>query len=125
MCFIFTCGEHEFSSQLKGYESVLCQCHNCGNYSAKVIKRHPWFTFCFVPVLPLSFHAYEDVVCSICNFAQPLQNRADVQSQINGGGQVPLQSQPPAGGGGGPANPGWGGGGGQPGAKQSQPMQYG
>ncbi|KAJ8066233.1 hypothetical protein OCU04_005317 [Sclerotinia nivalis] len=125
MCFIFTCGEHEFSSQLQGYENVLCQCHNCGNYSAKVIKRHPWFTFCFIPVLPLSFHAYEDVVCSICNFAQPLQNRPDVQSQINGGGQVPLQNQPPpggGGGGGGPANPGWGGG--PPGGKQQQPMQY-
>ncbi|RAL68210.1 hypothetical protein DID88_008914 [Monilinia fructigena] len=110
----------EFSSQLQGYENVLCQCHNCGNYSARVIKRHPWFTFCFIPVLPLSFHAYEDIVCSICNFAQPLQNRQDVQSQINGGGQVPLQNQPPSGGGG-PANPGWGGG--PPGGKP--PIQYG
>lgn len=43
-----------------------------GNYSAHVIKRNPWFTVCFVPVVPLSMHGYEDVVCSICNFAQPL-----------------------------------------------------
>jgi len=125
MCFIFTCGEHEFSSQLKGYESVLCQCHNCGNWSARVIKRNPWFTFCFVPVLPLSVHGYEDVACSICNFAQPLQNRQDVMAQVNGGG-MPLQNHPPPGGaagwGGGPPGGGpAGGGGGQP--KPQQNMQ--
>ncbi|CZR55045.1 uncharacterized protein PAC_04931 [Phialocephala subalpina] len=124
MCFIFTCGEHEFSSQLKGYEGVLCQCHNCGNWSARVIKRNPWFTFCFIPVIPLSVHGYEDVVCSICNFAQPLQNRQDVIAQMNGGGGggggMPLQHQPP------PGPPqGWGGppgGGGPP--KPPQNMQY-
>ena len=81
-----------------------------GNYSARVIKRNPWFTFCFVPVVPLSIHGYEDVVCSICNFAQPLQNRQDVMNQINGGGGgVPLQNNPngpPAGWGGGPPGQG-------------------
>ncbi|TVY80376.1 hypothetical protein LSUE1_G005034 [Lachnellula suecica] len=121
MCFIFTCGETEFSKQLKDYEGVLCQCHNCGNYSARVIKRNPWFTFCFIPVLPLSIHGYEDVVCSICNFAQPLQNRQDVMAQMNGGGGgggVPLQHQPPPGQG---PPPGWGGGA----PKPQQNMQYG
>ena len=144
----------EFSSQLKGYESVLCQCHNCvsviplpfacplpiacplpvalptshrsptphcftvtdslqGNWSSRVIKRHPWFTFCFIPVIPLSVHGYEDVVCSICNFAQPLQNRQDVMAQMNGGGGMPLQNQPP------PGPQGWGGG--PPGGGQGQP----
>jgi len=124
MCFVFTCGEHEFSSQLKGYEGVVCQCHNCGNYSAHVIKRNPWFTFCFIPVLPLSFHAYEDVICSICNFAQPLQNRQDVISQHAGAGngmQLQNQGGPPPGGGGPPQ--GWGGA--PPGQKQQQNMQYG
>ncbi|KUJ08873.1 uncharacterized protein LY89DRAFT_599384 [Mollisia scopiformis] len=120
MCFVFTCGEHEFSSLVQGYENVICQCHNCGNYSAKVVKRNPWFTFCFIPVIPLSVHGYEDVVCSICNFAQPLQNRQDIIAQANGGG-MPLQHQPPPG-----APQGWGGGppgGGQP--KPPQNMQYG
>jgi hypothetical protein len=46
--FVFTCGETEFSSYLKGYEGVQCQCHNCGNYSAHVMTRWPWFTFCFI-----------------------------------------------------------------------------
>ncbi|KAK2629045.1 hypothetical protein QTJ16_002148 [Diplocarpon rosae] len=94
-----------------------------GNYSAQVIKRNPWFTFCFVPVIPLSVHGYEDVVCSICNFAQPLQNRQDVVAQRNGGG-VPLQNQPqPTGG----APPGWGGGPpvDQGAPKPQQNMQYG
>jgi len=126
MCFIFTCGEHEFSKQLQGYENVLCQCHNCGNYSARVIKRNPWFTFCFVPVLPLSVHGYQDVICSICNFAQPLDHRPDVLAQMNGGGGgggggggIPLQNHPNQG-----PPPGWGGGGGGP-PKQQQNMQYG
>ncbi|TVY43461.1 hypothetical protein LSUB1_G001582 [Lachnellula subtilissima] len=122
MCFIFTCGETEFKKQLAGYDGVLCQCHNCGNYAARVIKRNPWFTFCFVPVVPLSIHGYEDIVCSICNFAEPLQNRQDVVAQMNGGGggAVPLQHQPPPGGG---PPPGWGGAGGGP--KPQQSMQYG
>ncbi|KAG0652315.1 hypothetical protein D0Z07_0934 [Hyphodiscus hymeniophilus] len=33
-----------------------------GNWSATVIKRQPWFTFCFVPVVPLSIHGYEDII---------------------------------------------------------------
>ncbi|KAK6582777.1 hypothetical protein PZA11_005185 [Diplocarpon coronariae] len=115
--------QDEFSKQLQGYEGILCQCHNCGNYSAQVIKRNPWFTFCFVPVVPLSVHGYEDVVCSICNFAQPLQNRQDVVAQRNGGGGVPLQNQPQPNGG---APPGWGGGppGDQVAPKPQQNMQY-
>jgi len=46
--FVFTFGETEFSSYLKGYEGVQCRCHNCGNYSAHVMTRWPWFTFCFI-----------------------------------------------------------------------------
>lgn len=48
MCFVFTCGEHTFRKEVEGYEGVICQCHNCGNYSGRVIKSNPWFTFCFV-----------------------------------------------------------------------------
>jgi hypothetical protein len=48
MCFVFTCGETSFKHALEGYEGIMCRCHNCGNYSAKVIKSKPWFTFCFV-----------------------------------------------------------------------------
>ncbi|PSS08613.1 hypothetical protein M430DRAFT_187501 [Amorphotheca resinae ATCC 22711] len=121
MCIVFTCGQHEFSSQLQGAEGLLCQCHNCGNWSASVVKRHPWFTFCFVPVLPLSIHGYEDVICSICNFAQPLANRGDVLEQMRlmqqNGGALPLQNRGP------PPGPPQGWGGGPP--KEQPHMQYG
>ncbi|KAK2068207.1 hypothetical protein P8C59_002863 [Phyllachora maydis] len=82
MCLIFTCGEHTFRKQVEGYENVVCRCYNCGNYSGHVIKNHPWFTFCFVPVLPLSLHGHPDIVCHICNFAQPLEHRPDSLSGV-------------------------------------------
>ncbi|CAK7240654.1 MAG: RNA-binding RNA processing protein rpp1 [Sporothrix thermara] len=48
MCIVFTCGEHTFRKEVEGYGGVVCRCFNCGNYSARVIKTHPWFTLCFV-----------------------------------------------------------------------------
>ncbi|KAH8597667.1 hypothetical protein B0O99DRAFT_617914 [Bisporella sp. PMI_857] len=123
MCFIFTCGETEFKKQLQDYNGVLCQCHNCGNYSAHAIKRNPWFTFCFIPVVPLSIHGYEDVVCSICHFSQPIEHRKNDLEQARhaqGGGGIPMQPH------GGPPH-GWGGArpGGGPGPGPGQaPMHY-
>ncbi|KAI1768222.1 hypothetical protein GGR53DRAFT_479431 [Hypoxylon sp. FL1150] len=119
MCLIFTCGEHTFRKEVEGYEGVVCQCHNCGNYSGHVIKSNPWFTFCFVPVIPLSIHGYHDVSCHICNFAQPLENRPDVQAMKRGegGNNMPMQPQPQQGG----PPQGWG-----QGPPQGQaPMRYG
>ncbi|KAI0391474.1 hypothetical protein F5Y17DRAFT_405956 [Xylariaceae sp. FL0594] len=68
----------------------------------------------FCPVLPLSFKGYHDVVCHICNFAQPLENRPDVMNMRGGGGgnNIPMQNQGP--------HQGWGGG---PPPNQA-PMQY-
>lgn len=77
------------------------------------------------PVVPLSIHGYEDVTCSICRFAQPLENRQDVQQMKGSGGQgmalqpqgpYPPQGGPPQGWGGSPVN-------GPPGS--NKPMQYG
>lgn len=66
-------------------------------------------------------HGYVDVVCNICNFAQPLQNRPDVQNMKGGG--VPLQQVPQ---GGGPPE-GWNNGPppGQGPPPNQQPMRYG
>ncbi|OAA68221.1 ribonuclease p complex subunit [Niveomyces insectorum RCEF 264] len=100
MCIVFTCGEHTFRKEVEGYEGVVCRCYNCGNYSGHVIKTHPWFTFCFIPVIPLSIHGYEDVTCHICNFAQPLEHRPDVQAMRHGGGGGGGGGPPPIGGGG-------------------------
>ncbi|KAH8766754.1 hypothetical protein F5883DRAFT_77765 [Diaporthe sp. PMI_573] len=97
MCLVFTCGEHTFQSTLEGYEGVTCECHRCHNYSGQVTKSKPWFTFCFIPMVPLSIRGYEEVTCHICNSAQPLNLRPDVQSMkrevVRDG--VPLEQQGP------------------------------
>lgn len=118
MCFIFTCGEHTFRKEVEGYEGIVCRCYNCGNYSGRIVKTNPWFTFCFIPVVPLSMKGYVDVSCHVCNFAQPLEHRPDVQAMRGGGGSggIPLQHHGPPG-----NNQGWGNG---PKPGQNQPMQY-
>ncbi|KAL0474621.1 hypothetical protein QR685DRAFT_16064 [Neurospora intermedia] len=122
MCLIFTCGEHTFRKEVEGYEGLVCRCYNCGNYSGSVIKSHPWFTFCFIPVIPLSIKGYEDISCRICNFQQPLEHRQDVQAMrrgADGNPGVPLQHQPPGAPAQGPPQ-GWG----QKAPEPNQPMQY-
>ncbi|KAJ4308274.1 hypothetical protein N0V84_012195 [Fusarium piperis] len=91
MFFFFVCGEHTFRKEVSGYEGMVCQCHHCGNMAAHVTKSNPWFTFCWIPVVPLSISGYTDVACRICNFHQPLQNRPDVKAMANGG--APPQGQ--------------------------------
>ncbi|KAK3328909.1 hypothetical protein B0H66DRAFT_596519 [Apodospora peruviana] len=129
MCLIFTCGEHTFRKEVEGYEGVICQCYNCGNYRGHVVKSHPWFTFCFIPVIPLSFKGYEDISCPICNFQQPVSHRPDVQQRRYGGAGgpgpggpghgMPLQQQghgaPPI-----PPHPSH-----SPGPNNNAPMRYG
>ncbi|KAL7808509.1 hypothetical protein V8C44DRAFT_156924 [Trichoderma aethiopicum] len=107
--FFFVCGEYTFRSEVKGYEGVICQCHNCGNMSARVIKSRPFFTFCFVPIIPFTISGFVEVACHICNFKQPLKNRPDVVSMANGGNPGAGPHPPPA-------NPGWG-------HQQQQPYQ--
>ncbi|KEF53247.1 uncharacterized protein A1O9_10695, partial [Exophiala aquamarina CBS 119918] len=43
----------DFTKPLPGYEGVTAQCHNCGNWAAHPIQSWDWFTFCWVPVIPL------------------------------------------------------------------------
>ncbi|KAH7321376.1 hypothetical protein B0I35DRAFT_511076 [Stachybotrys elegans] len=119
MFFFFTCGEHTFRREVPGYEGIVCQCHHCGNMAGRVIKSNPWFTFCFIPVIPLSIHGYKDISCSICNFHQPLEHRQDVIAMANGGGPRPGAYPPQQQGG--PPPQGW-----QQGPPQGghQPMQY-
>ncbi|KFH46407.1 hypothetical protein ACRE_027190 [Hapsidospora chrysogenum ATCC 11550] len=96
MFFFFVCGEKTIRSELAGYEGVVCQCHHCGNMSGRVLKRRPFFTFCFIPIIPFTISGYKDISCHICNFNQPLEQRPDVQAMANGGqGPVQGQGQPP------------------------------
>ncbi|KAF4121719.1 hypothetical protein GMORB2_1558 [Geosmithia morbida] len=91
MFFFFVCGEHTFQSDVEGYENIICQCHNCGNMSGHVLKRRPFFTFCWIPIIPFTISGYKDISCHICRFNEPLERRPDVQSMKNGG--VPPQAQ--------------------------------
>ncbi|KAG9256108.1 uncharacterized protein F5Z01DRAFT_651090 [Emericellopsis atlantica] len=94
MFFFFVCGEKTIRSKLPGYEGVVCQCHNCGNMSGRVLKRRPFFTFCFVPIIPFSISGYKDISCHICNYNQPLEQRPDVQAMANGGAGAGPQRGP-------------------------------
>ncbi|KAJ4357590.1 uncharacterized protein N0V89_002166 [Didymosphaeria variabile] len=84
---------HAFNSHLKGAENLTFQCQNCGNFSARPMKRWEWFTFCFVPVIPFSLKPYKELGCHICNFWQDIKYRPDVQAQIGGGGAPPQHQQ--------------------------------
>ncbi|KAF2207263.1 hypothetical protein CERZMDRAFT_51461 [Cercospora zeae-maydis SCOH1-5] len=106
MAFIFTCGMHTFQSLLKGYENITVRCRNCGNWSCKVTKKWNWFTFCFVPIIPLSWGAEKILKCHVCRFEDDIRNSDEAQrqmQQIDQGG-VPMQppQQPPGG-----PNTGW------------------
>ena len=54
-----------FQSRLKGAEHLTVQCQNCGNLSGHVYKRWQWFTFCFVPVIPLSVKPWHVSSCPL------------------------------------------------------------
>ncbi|KPI42825.1 uncharacterized protein AB675_2018 [Cyphellophora attinorum] len=114
MAFCFVVGTNaslaDFTSQLKGYENVTAQCHNCGNWSAHPISSWEWFTFCWIPVIPLGGKhkdtkektpadiAFHKVACSICRFRQDMRQRNDIQ-QGGAGGPPPQHHQmgPPQG----------------------------
>ncbi|KIW18842.1 hypothetical protein PV08_03131 [Exophiala spinifera] len=96
MAFFFVVGTKDFTKPLKGYEGITAQCQNCGNWSAHPIQSWDWFTFCFVPVIPLG-SKHQDIACSICRFRQDLRNRPDVQSQQGQPPMHPPQQGPPQG----------------------------
>ncbi|KFZ24045.1 hypothetical protein V502_01478 [Pseudogymnoascus sp. VKM F-4520 (FW-2644)] len=143
MCIVFTCGEHEFSSELKGYEGVTTQCHNCvrsnpsplnpalewkplGDSDEAVelvhilLRAHP-------PALYTCLQRRRLSDLRLCAAPRltfgPNRNRQDVQQQHRGAGnEMQPQGQP----GPGPnQQPGWGPPQGQqqPGAKSN--MTYG
>lgn len=78
MCLIFTCGEHTFRKEVEGYESVTCQCHNCGNWSGHVIKTHPWFTFCFIVSIFIASRPRQSPEYPLSATAQHLAREAPV-----------------------------------------------
>ncbi|PYH78282.1 rhodopsin family protein [Aspergillus aculeatinus CBS 121060] len=78
MAICITFGTHEFTSMLEGYENVRAYCYNCQHWNGHCLTRWPWFTVCFVPVIPLAMHKYKEVTCYTCRFTQDLGDRPDI-----------------------------------------------
>ncbi|KAL2868816.1 rhodopsin family protein [Aspergillus lucknowensis] len=73
MAICITFGTHEFTSMLEGYENVRAYCYNCQHWNGRCVTRWPFFTICFVPLIPLSTHKYKEVTCYTCRFTQDLR----------------------------------------------------
>jgi hypothetical protein len=92
MAFCFVVGTNDFTSPLKGYEGTTAQCHNCGNWSAHPISSWDWFTFCWIPIIPLG-SKHQDVGSpalsgntlltriTACMLHMPLSSRHEVRSR--------------------------------------------
>ncbi|KAI9374825.1 hypothetical protein BJX61DRAFT_245290 [Aspergillus egyptiacus] len=78
MAICITFGTHEFTSMLQGYENVRAYCYNCQHWNGRCITRWPFFTICFIPVIPLAMHKYKEVTCYTCRFTQDLRDRPDI-----------------------------------------------
>ncbi|KFY23024.1 hypothetical protein V493_06153 [Pseudogymnoascus sp. VKM F-4281 (FW-2241)] len=120
---VFTCGEHEFASELKGYEGVTCQCHNCYGVSLTaatttgkplgacdeamelvhtLLRSHPTALYALLPRCRLS--DLRLCAASRLTFGRN-SNRQDVKAQHSSAGN---EMQPPQGQPGPGQQPGWG-----------------
>ncbi|KAA8910798.1 hypothetical protein FN846DRAFT_774804 [Sphaerosporella brunnea] len=68
MFFFFTCGTQDFSGNINGYEHLKVICPNCHNAAVVPIKRRTFFTFCFIPLVPI--HWGKELRCTICQYHQ-------------------------------------------------------
>ncbi|KAF7591954.1 hypothetical protein BBP40_000862 [Aspergillus hancockii] len=95
MAICITFGTHEFTSMLQGYEHVRAYCYNCQHWNGHCITRWPWFTVCFVPMIPLATHKYKEVTCYTCRFTQDLRDRPDITPDTRPPPGVPSGPAPP------------------------------
>ncbi|KAF8462046.1 hypothetical protein BDZ91DRAFT_772742 [Kalaharituber pfeilii] len=79
MFFFFVCGTQDFSSNLHGYENLRVVCSRCHNNAVVARKRRQFFTFCFIPIIPISWG--EELRCTICNYHQDT-NKDQLNSMI-------------------------------------------
>ncbi|KAE8379142.1 hypothetical protein BDV26DRAFT_175129 [Aspergillus bertholletiae] len=95
MAICITFGTHEFTSMLEGYENVRAYCYNCQHYNGHCITRWPWFTVCFIPMIPLATHKYKEVTCYTCRFTQDLRDRPDITPDTRPPVGAPAGPAPP------------------------------
>ncbi|KAF3394533.1 hypothetical protein F1880_005007 [Penicillium rolfsii] len=125
MAICITFGTHEFTSMLEGYENVRAYCYNCEfmapavanfdrcsnasesptnhtattgqHWNGHCLTRWPFFTVCFVPLIPLSTHKYKEVTCYTCRFTQDLRDRPDITPDTRPPPHMQWGPQPPPG----------------------------
>ncbi|KAL4806901.1 hypothetical protein BDV18DRAFT_138429 [Aspergillus unguis] len=95
MAICITFGTHEFTSMLEGYENVRAYCYNCQHWNGHCRTRWPFFTICFVPVIPLAIHKYKEVTCYTCRFTQDLRDRPDITPETRPPPNAGYGPQPP------------------------------
>ncbi|KAJ5219298.1 uncharacterized protein N7498_001397 [Penicillium cinerascens] len=95
MAICITFGTHEFTSMLEGYENVRAYCYNCQHWNGHCLTRWPFFTVCFVPLIPLSTHKYKEVTCYTCRFTQDLRDRPDITPDTRPPPHMQWGPQPP------------------------------
>ncbi|KAK5795884.1 hypothetical protein VI817_005169 [Penicillium citrinum] len=59
------------------------------------ILRRPFFTICFIPVIPLAFHKYKEVLCYTCRVSQDLRDRPDITPETRPPPHMAWGPQPP------------------------------
>ncbi|KAJ5157062.1 uncharacterized protein N7482_008162 [Penicillium canariense] len=87
----------EFTSMLEGYENVRAYCYNCQHWNGHCLTRWPFFTVCFVPLIPLAMHKYKEVTCYTCRFTQDLRDRPDITPDTRPPPNMQWGPQPPPG----------------------------
>ncbi|EPS27991.1 hypothetical protein POX_e06962 [Penicillium oxalicum] len=97
MAICITFGTHEFTSMLEGYENVRAYCYNCQHWNGHCLTRWPFFTICFIPLIPLSTHKYKEVTCYTCRFTQDLRDRPDITPETRPPPHMQYGPQPPPG----------------------------
>ncbi|EYE91457.1 rhodopsin family protein [Aspergillus ruber CBS 135680] len=95
MAICITFGTHEFTSMLEGYENVKAYCYNCQHWNGHCLTRWPFFTICFIPVIPLAIHKYKEVTCYTCRFTQDLRDRPDITPETRPPANLPPGPYPP------------------------------
>ncbi|KAJ5086018.1 Dynein light chain type 1/2 [Penicillium argentinense] len=110
MAFCITFGTHEFTGMLEGYEQVRAYCYNFvvfghwtngsplrlgQHWNGHCVTRWPFFTICFIPLIPLSTHKYKEVLCYTCRVSQDLRDRPDITPDTRPPPHMAWGPQPP------------------------------
>lgn len=89
----FTVGMSNYPCAIKGFEHLRFYCPRCHNVSMEAQKDHQFFTFCFIPLIPISFS--KNLTCPICGYKQGTSKEQLEVMKNQQAGQAGGQQQPP------------------------------